>query len=42
VFGVVLIPGLYVIFASIGKNRKKEKKQRQAVGHSQEMSHKLA
>src|SRR5687768_4954847 len=42
IFGVVLIPGLYVIFASIGKNRKKEKKQHTSVRHSPEMSQNLA
>ncbi|WP_297814542.1 efflux RND transporter permease subunit [Segetibacter sp.] len=42
IFGVVLIPGLYVIFASIGHKKKPKQQKLQVVGHEHQMSHEPA
>ena len=39
IFGVVLIPGLYVIFASIGQKKKAKK---QVIRHEHELKHEMA
>lgn len=36
IFGVVLIPGLYAIFASIGQNKKNKKHKQQAMQHEKQ------